>query len=92
MSRAPGIGKGWIDKYTSDVYPKDYFYINGRKYPSNRYYDEQYKKKYPEEFALLKQKRKEKADKTPYQSEMRGYHKEKYRKNVTKNLERKIEL
>lgn len=34
-----GLGYDWIATYTSDVYPKDYTTINGRKMCSNRYYD-----------------------------------------------------
>lgn len=92
MSRNPGIGKSWIDKYHSDIYPKDYFTIAGKKYPTTRYYDEQYKKEYPEEFSLVKERRRRKAELILPEHGMRGYQKEKYRINVTKTLERKIEL
>jgi hypothetical protein len=30
MSRRPGIGKGWYDKYCNDVYPRDYIVLNGK--------------------------------------------------------------
>lgn len=41
MSRRPGIGKGWLDKYKSDVYPSDEVIID--EFPSKppRYYDQQ---------------------------------------------------
>lgn len=44
MSRKPGIGKHWIDKYTTDVYPEGMTIINGHKTRPPRYYDQQYKK------------------------------------------------
>lgn len=42
MSRRPGIGKGWFDKYTSDVYPSDFVVLNGKKMRPPKYYDSQY--------------------------------------------------
>ena len=31
MSRRPGLGKGWFEKYKSDVYPDDFVILNGKK-------------------------------------------------------------
>ena len=39
MSRRPGIGAGFIRDYKTDVYPKDYVTIDGRKHRPGRYYD-----------------------------------------------------
>lgn len=39
MSRKPGIGKEWIEKYKTDVYPHDYVIVNGHKLKPPRYYD-----------------------------------------------------
>lgn len=39
MSRRPGIGKRWFDMYRSDVYPKDFITINGKKVNPPKYYD-----------------------------------------------------
>lgn len=41
MSRRPGIGKGWLDKYKSDVYPSDSVISNGRQARPPRFYDQQ---------------------------------------------------
>lgn len=41
MSRRPGIGKGWIDKYKSDVYPSDTIVSNGVLAKPPRFYDQQ---------------------------------------------------
>lgn len=39
MSRRPGIGRGWLDRFTSDVYPRDHVVVNGVKCRPPRYYD-----------------------------------------------------
>lgn len=41
MSRRPGIGKKWIEKYGSDVYPHDYVIMKGVKHKPPRYYDKE---------------------------------------------------
>lgn len=62
MSRRPGIGKLWFDKYIDDIYPSDEIVLpGGRKFRVPKYYDSQYELLYPEDFALLKQVREESA-------------------------------
>lgn len=39
MSLKPGIGKPWLDKFCTDVYPRDYVVINGVKTKPPKYYD-----------------------------------------------------
>lgn len=39
MSRRPGIGRGWYDKFRSDVYPHDYTVVRGVKVKPPKYYD-----------------------------------------------------
>ena len=39
MSRKPGIGYDWFQKYKSDVYPKDVCIINNHEVKPPRYYD-----------------------------------------------------
>lgn len=39
MSRNPGIGAGWIDKFRCDVYPKDGVVVRGSIVKPPRYYD-----------------------------------------------------
>ena len=39
MSRRPGIGRAWIDRYLSDTFPRDYVVVNGVKCSLPRYYD-----------------------------------------------------
>lgn len=39
MSRRPGIGAAWLDKYYRDVYPSDEVIINGKRYRPPKAYD-----------------------------------------------------
>ena len=39
MSRRPGIGRNWLDKYMDDVYPRDFVVLNDKKMRPPRYYD-----------------------------------------------------
>lgn len=52
-----GIGKGWLDKYTADVYPSDSVVIKGKELPPPRFYDKHFELVYPSDFAKLKIKR-----------------------------------
>lgn len=54
MSRRPGIGRGWYDKYKGDVYPKDRVIINGKPTRPPRFYDNQLASQDPAQLALLK--------------------------------------
>lgn len=57
MSRRPGIGKDWFDKYSADVYPHDYVVVNGVKMRPPKYYDNQLKLSRPFEFDEVKHNR-----------------------------------
>lgn len=39
MSRRPGIGKTWFEKFKQDVYPNDYVVLRGKKCRPPKYYD-----------------------------------------------------
>lgn len=39
MSRRPGIGARWFEKYKGDVYPKDFVTVRGKKMQPPKYYD-----------------------------------------------------
>lgn len=41
MSRKPGIGKLWLEKYKNDVYPHDYVVMKKHKIRPPRFYDNQ---------------------------------------------------
>lgn len=54
MSRRPGIGRGWFEKYSSDVYPHDRVVIRGNNTRPPRFYDALLGSKDPSLLALLK--------------------------------------
>lgn len=62
MSRRPGIGAGWLEKYRNDVYPADEIVLPTKKgYKRMRppkYYDRDYDLRSPAEFRKLKSARK----------------------------------
>lgn len=59
MSRKPGVGATWFQKYKSDVFPSDECVVNGRVYRPPRYYDERLDEL---ELELIKKKRKERVN------------------------------
>jgi len=59
MSRKPGIGYNWFQKYKTDVYPKDVCIINNHEVKPPRYYDTLLNE---EELKEVKKKRQEKQD------------------------------
>lgn len=69
MSRRPGIGKAWYDKYKSDIYPDDFLVINkSRTVKVPRFYDNLHENfigphKPGQGLPCIKKKRKEKARK-----------------------------
>ncbi|QCQ84995.1 replication initiator protein [Blackfly microvirus SF02] len=44
MSRRPGIGSAWFDKYHEQAYAHDNTVVDGREMPLPRYYDDKYEK------------------------------------------------
>lgn len=61
MSRRPGIGKKWYDKFVTDIYPRDYAILRGMKVRPPKFYDGLYELENPAEFARLKKARVAKA-------------------------------
>lgn len=57
MSRKPGIGKPWLDKFSKDVYPEDYIVLRGKKLKPPKYYNSQYEKVYPSDYEKIKNRR-----------------------------------
>jgi len=54
----PGIAKAWIDKYYSDVFPHDYFMVNGKKMRPPKFYDGHFELVDPAAYKKLKSRRK----------------------------------
>lgn len=57
MSRNPGLGSDWYDKYSSDLYPLDECIINGKKTKPPAFYDRLYEQDNPEGYQCLKMSR-----------------------------------
>lgn len=58
MSRRPGIAKHWFDLYHKDVYPHDNVAVRGKLTRPPRYYDRRYEVMFPEDYEILKARRK----------------------------------
>lgn len=58
MSRRPGVGKDWIDKYSSDAYPSDFVVLEGTKHRIPRFYDQQLEEYDTELHQMIKRGRK----------------------------------
>lgn len=61
MSRRPGIGSAWFDKYHADVYPHDRVVVRGREMRPPKFYDTRFEILDPETFEEVKNNREEKA-------------------------------
>lgn len=58
MSRKPGIASKWFDQFQTDVYPNDSVVFRGREMRPPRFYDGKYELISPEDFEVLKERRK----------------------------------
>ncbi len=59
MSRNPGLGKKWYDKYKEEVWAEDCVVINGKKMRPPKYYDYLLKKENKQRWQQIEQKRKQ---------------------------------
>lgn len=97
MSRMPGLGRRWIEKFKGDVYPKDYYHINGIRQRPVKYYDTWLEKNHPEVWKEVKGKRiieQERLDNEGKSVRTMGWNRKeqkiKYKKRQIKCLERSI--
>ncbi len=44
MSRNPGIGTSWYEKFKGDIFPDDHVVLQGRHYKTPRFYDKLYRR------------------------------------------------
>lgn len=88
MSRNPGIGTGWFEKFKKDVYPSDEKVVNGRVFRPPKFYDFLLDREDPQLLELLKSRRKERAK---YNSDARLLVKEEVKKAQIKSLSRTLE-
>ncbi len=57
MSLRPAIGRRWLEKYWSDVYPRDFVVFDGVEAKPPRYYDKWMDQNHPEIMEEVRQKR-----------------------------------
>lgn len=53
MSLKPAIGKRWLERFETDVFPRDYVVMNGVKVKPPKYYDRLFKEENPGVFSEL---------------------------------------
>lgn len=93
MSRRPGIGRLWFDKYMSDVYPNDYVVIRGGiKCKPPKFYDSVYDSVVPDGMESIKFERVKRAvvhseDNTPARLEARMEVQEAKAKKLVRSFE-----
>lgn len=58
MSRRPGVGKLWLEKYQTDVFPDDFVVVNGKKMKPPKYYSAQLESSDPDAYHWIKISRK----------------------------------
>lgn len=59
MSRRPGIGKGFVEKYVDQFYPRDEVVVRGKTAQPPKYYDQYFEELEPDLMAEVKRKRRE---------------------------------
>lgn len=62
MSKKPGLGRGWFDRYKSDVFPRDARVIKGVDTKPCKFYDSLYEVENPDGFKSVKLARARRAD------------------------------
>lgn len=91
MSRRPGIGAEWLEKYgESDVWNSDTIVIRGKKMKPPKYYTGKYELTNPEEFSILKAQRKQQSADNPNNTWQRLPVREKCQQERFKQLKRSL--
>lgn len=57
MSRRPGLGSKWFDKFSTDVFPSDFIVLNEKKMRPPKYYDYLYDIAMPDDLRKVKVRR-----------------------------------
>lgn len=92
MSRRPGIGRGWIDRFIKDVYPSDELVVNGHVTKPPRYYDDQAAKLMPEALDEVKTSRRGAGSSDPDSKGARLIAREAVKEAACRPLTRELEL
>lgn len=91
MSRRPGIGRGWLEKYLSDVYPSDEVVVNGAVSKPPRYYDDVAAKMRPDLVKVVKARRRREGAEDPDNSGKRLVVREAVKNAAVTYLTRELE-
>lgn len=91
MSRRPGIGRGFIEKFRGDVYPWDEVISRGHRMKPPRYYDKVLEDLAPSVLRGVKSRRREAAAIDPDKSGKRLVVREAVKEAAVKNLARVLE-
>lgn len=92
MSRRPGIGRDFYDKFHRDIFPADHVISRGLKTPVPRYYSSQLEKQNPEMYEEIKaQRKKDEVKRDKWLSMKRLKIKERVKKSRVNELTRKLE-
>lgn len=92
MSRRPGIGRGWFEKFQTDVFPHDFVVSNNTKMRPPKYYDNLFEVDDPEAFEKIKSNRVKNSKKyvdnnTPERLQVRKVVQEARLKRLVRNVE-----
>lgn len=63
MSRRPGIGREWLEKFGGETYLQDGVVVRGRLMRPPKYYDDQFESLYPDVLESIKKRRRSARDK-----------------------------
>jgi len=91
MSRRPGLGRGWIERFRDDVYPSGELVVNGRVCAPPRFYDDVASKSDPRSVELAKQRRMAHAAEDPDATGSRLVVREVVKRAATVALQRSME-
>lgn len=89
MSRRPGIGATWLEKFRSDIYPSGFIVVNGVPQAPPRYYTSKLQEE--EQTKLKRQARRRSLKHKPHNTTERRWAKVAVRDDRIKNLKRKFE-
>lgn len=90
MSRRPGIGARWFDRYASDVFPSDEFVLNGNARKPPKYFADLLERASPEIHQQVMEARRSRGVKKSEQTWQRLQVREKVKKAQAQQLKRKL--
>jgi len=89
MSRRPGIGSEWYDKYEADIFPRDSLSVRGHASVPPKYYSRRYEASHPLDIQDVKEKRIKRAQENWEENEPKRLKvREHVKRQAIKNLNR----